>query len=196
MIGTHQPFPARDAQTKQRPFPSPPVLLSGRLERYYGRLRRPPGSPPTSRLSTGYRARRSDASPQPPGRGGPPQFPPPPSERSAPSTPGGSSGLQSRLFTPSMAFTLKDGARLLLRPRKGGHTNDAAGFASTLRTAQSLPLKGFRRWAPTRPVTRPSRQPATGPPGSYPDGTHTRRRRRAYVGSGHSINHLQLLGTL
>src|SRR5919106_1115849 len=65
--------------TKQRPFPSPPVLLSRRLERYYGHLRRPPGSPPTSRLLTGYRARRSGASPQPPGRGGPPQFPPPPS---------------------------------------------------------------------------------------------------------------------
>ena len=55
----------------------------------------------------------------------------------------------------------------------------------TLRTAGLLPLKGFRRWASTRPVSRPSRQPATGPPGSYPDGTHTRRRQRAYVRSGH-----------
>src|SRR5208282_86748 len=35
-------------------------------------------------------------------------------------------------------------------------------------------------WAPTRPVSRPSRQPATGPPGSYPDRTSTGRRRRAY----------------
>src|SRR6266542_2515327 len=60
-----------------------------------------------------------------------------------------------------------------------------------LRTAQLLPQKGFRRWASTRPVSRPSRQPATGPPGSYPDGTHTRWRRRASVGSGHPINHLQ-----
>src|SRR6266540_5045117 len=60
-----------------------------------------------------------------------------------------------------------------------------------LRTAQLLPQKGFRRWAPTRPVSRPSRQPATGPPGSYPDGTHTRWRRRACVGSAHPINHLQ-----
>src|SRR5713226_3570859 len=50
-----------------------------------------------------------------------------------------------------------------------------------LQTAQLLPQRGFRRWASTRPVTRPSRQPATGPPGSYPDGTHTRWRRRAYV---------------
>jgi hypothetical protein len=42
-----------------------------------------------------------------------------------------------------------------------------------LRTAGLLPPRGFRRWAKT--------QPATGPPGSYPDGTHTRRRRQAYV---------------
>ena len=33
-----------------------------------------------------------------------------------------------------------------------------------LRTAQSLPLKGFRHWASTRSVSRPSRQSATGPP--------------------------------
>src|SRR6266568_6978985 len=52
-------------------LPSPRVVLSRRLQRYYGRLRRPPGSPPTSRLLTGYRARRSGGSPQPPGRGGP-----------------------------------------------------------------------------------------------------------------------------
>src|SRR6266498_1208093 len=60
-----------------------------------------------------------------------------------------------------------------------------------LQTAQLLPQKGFRRWASTRPVSRPSRQPATGPPGSYPDGTHTRWRRRACAGSGQPINHLQ-----
>jgi hypothetical protein len=61
-----------------------------------------------------------------------------------------------------------------------------------LQTAQLLPQKGFRRWASARPVSRPSRQPATGPPGSYPDGTHTRWRRRACVRSGQPINHLQL----
>jgi len=48
-----------------------------------------------------------------------------------------------------------------------------------LRTAQLLPLKGFRRWASARPVSRPDRQPATGLPGDYPDRTHTGRRRRA-----------------
>src|SRR5918994_6320150 len=68
-------------------LPSPRVLLSRRLKRYYGRLRLPPGTQTTSRLSTGYRTRRSDNTPStgPPGRGGPPQFPPPPSERSEPS---------------------------------------------------------------------------------------------------------------
>ena len=48
-----------------------------------------------------------------------------------------------------------------------------------LRTAQSVPLKGFRRWASTPDVSLRRRQPATGPPGSYPDRTHTGRRRRA-----------------
>jgi hypothetical protein len=36
--------------TKQRPFPSPAVLLSARLNRYDGRLQHPPGQPPTSRF--------------------------------------------------------------------------------------------------------------------------------------------------
>ena len=49
-----------------------------------------------------------------------------------------------------------------------------------LRTARRSPLQGLRRWAPTRPVSRPGRQPATGPPGSYPDRTFTGKRRRAY----------------
>ena len=49
------------------------------------------------------------------------------------------------------------------------------------------PQWGFRRWASTRPVSRPDRQAATEPPGSYPDGTHTRWRRRAYVGFSYSI---------
>jgi hypothetical protein len=75
--------------------------LSRGLERYYGRLRRPPGTPPTSPLSTGYRARRSDGTiRRPPGRGGPPQFPPPPSERSTPHTPGGSSGPHVQALRP------------------------------------------------------------------------------------------------
>src|SRR3954452_21239695 len=38
---------------------------------------------------------------------------------------------------------------------------------------------GFRHWAWTPPVSRRSRQSATGPPGGYPDRTHTGKRRRA-----------------
>jgi len=95
-------------------------MLSVRLDRYYGRLRRRPGWPPTSRLATGYRAPRSGDLPQSPGRGRPPQFPPPPSERSAPSTPGSSSRLHSRIFTASMAFALRDGAQLSLLPLTAG----------------------------------------------------------------------------
>jgi len=49
-----------------------------------------------------------------------------------------------------------------------------------LRTARSLPHKGFRHWASTMQVSPQSRQSATGPPGSYPDRTYTGKRRRAY----------------
>src|SRR6476619_8249499 len=48
-----------------------------------------------------------------------------------------------------------------------------------LRTVQLLPQKGFRHWASSRTVSNPSRQSATGPPDSYPDRTHTGKRRRA-----------------
>src|SRR3954465_10784166 len=97
-------------------LPSPAVVLSARLDRYYDRLRRRPGRSPTSRLSTGYRTSLSGELPQSPGRGRPPQFPPSPSERSTPSTPGSSSRLHSRFCTASMAFALRDGARLSLIP--------------------------------------------------------------------------------
>src|SRR5205085_2185921 len=40
-------------------LPSPAVLLSARLDRYYGRLRRPPGTRSTSRLNTSYKTRHS-----------------------------------------------------------------------------------------------------------------------------------------
>src|SRR5271165_7697170 len=101
------------------------------------------------------------------------QFPPPPSERSAPSYAGESlaaafqdlqrfHGLRSE--PPSSALS-----RCL--------TTRQASLA--LRTVNCFPSKGFRRWAPTRPVSRPGRQPATGLPGDYPDRTCTGRRRRA-----------------
>jgi hypothetical protein len=93
-VGTHRPFPARDAQTKQRPFPP-------------RRLCCPHGSTGTTAASdahparrplpglAGYRARRSDSHTRSAaGPGGPPQFPPSPSERSTPHTPGSPSRLR------------------------------------------------------------------------------------------------------
>ena len=65
------------------------------------------------------------------GRVGTPQFPPSPSERSAPSTPGGSSGL---LFQALHPFRGLHPGRLGSAPPlphpEDGHTNGAAGFAS------------------------------------------------------------------
>ena len=89
--------------------------------------------------STGYRTGRSDdRSAASPGRGGPPQFPPPPSERSAPSTPGSSSGLHSRLFTPSVAFAVKDATRLPLPPTLKGRAAITTRQASLDATDRSV----------------------------------------------------------
>src|SRR5712691_5925361 len=120
-------------------LPSPRVLLSPRLQRYYGRLRRPPGSTPTSRLITGYRARRSGGIRNPPGRGGPPQFPSPPSERSAPHTPGGSSGLYLQALHPFHGLHPDDpgSAPPLPHPKAGGLTTRQASLDATDRSVAS-----------------------------------------------------------
>ena len=56
--------------------------------------------------------------------------------------------------------------------RCGSDRMTAAALSFMLRTAPLLPLlQGLRRWASTPPVSRRNRQPATGPPGSYPDRT-------------------------
>jgi len=102
-------------------LPSPPVLLSGRLDRYYGRLRRPPGSRSTSRLNTGYRTRHSDNTNTAGCRAGEglpssrrhPLNVPRPLRRGVPR------GCNSRLFTPSVAFAVKDATRLSLPPTQG-----------------------------------------------------------------------------
>src|SRR5215211_8849138 len=69
----HSPvLPCAQRADEAAALPSPRVVLSRRLKRYYGRLRRPPGTRPLPGVA-GYRARRSDGTtPQPPGRGGPP----------------------------------------------------------------------------------------------------------------------------
>src|SRR5664280_792462 len=47
--GTHPPVSAFRRTDEAAALPSPGVVLSARLDRYYGRLRRPPGDRPTSR---------------------------------------------------------------------------------------------------------------------------------------------------
>ena len=47
--GTHQPFPAPRRTDEAAALPSPAAVLPIRLKQYYDRLRRPPGSTPTSR---------------------------------------------------------------------------------------------------------------------------------------------------
>ena len=149
--------------------------MSARLDRYYGRLRLPPRTPLTSRLLTGYRTALAGGHREPASAGEAPQFPPPPSERSAPSTPGSPSRLR-----------LQDLHRFhgLHRDYRGSAlscplTTRQASLDATDRSVAPLLLKGFRRWAPARPVSRPDRQPATGLPGDYPDRTFTGRRRQA-----------------
>ncbi len=62
--------------------------------------------------------------------------------------------------------------------KQGKTSNDAAGFASRYGPAQSLPPKWLSTLGLDVGRSLPSRQPATGPPDSYPNLTHTDRRRR------------------
>ncbi len=103
-------------------------MLSDRLKQYYGRLRRPPGTPPLPGI-TGYRNRHSDSTRRLPGRGGPPQFPPPPSERSAPHTPESPSRLHVQVLHRFHGLHPDSGGSALSIPTRRWASNDAAGFA-------------------------------------------------------------------
>jgi hypothetical protein len=95
-------------------LPSPAVMLSARLDRYYDRLRLPPGTPSTSRLHTGYRTSRPRQSQDVSAGEGLSSSRrhrlnvPRPIRRGVPR------GCASRLFTASMAFTVNRPARLSL----------------------------------------------------------------------------------
>ena len=120
-------------------LPSPRVLLSRRLKRYYGRLRRPPGPRSTSRLNTGYKTRRSGSTIRRlPGRGGPPQFPPPPSERSAPSTPESSSGLHFQALHPFRGLRRERRGSALPPPTPNGRAAITTRQASLDATDRSV----------------------------------------------------------
>jgi hypothetical protein len=143
-VALTQPFPVRDAWTKQRPFPCRRLCCpSGSIGTMAASdalpARRPlPGSAPVigRRLSGGRSRVRRAGEGLPSSRRHRLNVPRPLRREVL-------GGCSSRLFTPSVAFALKDRARLFLSPTAfGGHSNGAAGFASMLRTAQSLPRWG------------------------------------------------------
>ena len=121
-------------------LPSPAVVLSVRLDRYYGRLRRPPGSLPTSRLMPviGRPLRRSAA--VGPGRASPVPV------VHLPNVPALYAGeffvAASRVFTASMAFALRTGLGSPFPLTKRAHSRRGR-LRLMLRTARSLPLEGL-----------------------------------------------------
>src|SRR5271166_5752998 len=153
-------------------------------------LRRPPGPLPLPSSPPVIGRDAPPASRNRMGRGGPLQFPPPLSERSEPLTPGSPSRLHLqdlhrfhglRPSPPGSALPCPT------RPRAGLLTTRQASLDVTDRSVAHPAQRGARRWASTPPVSRRHRQPATGPPDSYPDRTYTGKRRRAYESA---INHL------
>jgi len=175
--GTHRAPPQSTARIDEAvALPSPAVMLSARLDQYYGHLRRPPGWLPLPGSSPVIGHRAPPALRSLLGRGGPLQFPPPLSERSEPPTPGSPSRLHLqdlhrfhglRLFPTGSA--LPGPTRL----RAGALTTLQASLDVTDRSVAHPAKRDARRWASTPPVSRRHRQPATGPPDSYPDRTCT-----------------------
>src|SRR4029077_19075879 len=143
-------------------LPSPQVVLSCSSPGTTAASDAHPASSPLPG-SAGYRTPRSgDTLRRSPGRGGPPQFPPPPSIRSAPHTPGSPSRLRFqalRRFHGLRPYFERLGTPFA-RPT-GRLSNDAAGFASCYGPHRRSPIQGHGRWAPPRPFSEPSRQPAT-----------------------------------
>jgi hypothetical protein len=107
------PHLLRRAPVKQGPFARAGLCCPDR-HHYYDPLRLPLGRLPLPGV-TGY---RQGCFPPPAGRGrgGPPQFPGQPSDRSEPPTPEGSSVPAPGSQAPSMAFALPEQARLPLDP--------------------------------------------------------------------------------
>jgi hypothetical protein len=115
--------------------------------------------PSTSRLITGYRTRMLQRfSAEPPGRGGPPKFPPPPCQRSEPITPGSPSGLRFQAPHPFHGLrrdTLGSARLSLSRPKAVALTARQASREATDRSLappNGLSTLGFD---PTRFQTEP-----------------------------------------
>ena len=190
LTGTHRAPPLSPTRIDEVvALPSPAVVLSARLNRYYGHLRRPSGWLPLPGSSPVIGHRAPTASRSRSGRGGPLQFPPPLSERSEPLTPGSPSRLHFQDLHRFHGLRPVLPGSALPRPtrhRAGDLTTRQASLDVTDRSVAHPVNQGARRWASTPPVSRRHRQPATGPPDSYPDRTFTGKRRRAYESA---VNH-------
>ena len=125
---------------KYGPFPTWTAFPTSE---YYDPLRLPldrphhfPGSPVIGGASLPSPRRRR-------GRDGSPGFPGRPSARSTPNTPEGSSAPAPRPRAPSMAFAVREPARLPLFPAPGGSLDDAcSGFTHVAdRTVAPAPLR-------------------------------------------------------
>ena len=142
---------------------------------HHRRLCCPPGSTGTTAASdahpasdplpgvTGYRTPRSGSNTRRlPGRGGPPQFPPPPSIRSAPPTPGSPSRLRVQALHRFHGLHPDYGGSALPCPALNRRERlRRRRLRVMLRTASSLPPKGL-----LTPGSGPARFP-TGPPACY-----------------------------
>ena len=163
-------------------------MLSSRLDRYYDRLRLPPGTRSTSRLHTGYRTSCSTQFAVRFGRGGPPQFPPSPSERSAPS-----------YAEESFAAAFQDLHRFhgLHREPPGSALPQCLTTRQAslpLRTAQLLPPTGLSTlgFDPARFQTKP---PACYRASWQLPGPDSHRQATTSFRSGHDLsNHLLITG--
>ena len=138
-------------------LPSPRVLLSRRLKRYYGRLRRPPGTRPLPGASPVIGRDAPADIRRPPGRGGPPQFPPPPSERSAPSTPGEFLGAALQALHPfhGLRRDRRGSALSSPRPKAGTLTARQASLDAADRSSRSPKGLSTLGFDPTRFQTEP-----------------------------------------
>ena len=125
ILGNHRSGTPSSRTNEAAALPITAGCTAPRLERYYGRLRLPPGRRPLPGSTPVIRRRSPRLSAGRFVRGGPLQFPPPPSERSAPSYTG-----------ESLAAASQDLHRFhgLRREPPGSAlssvSNDAAGFAS------------------------------------------------------------------
>jgi hypothetical protein len=179
-IGTHQAPPSTSTRIDEVvALPSPPVVLSGRLNQHYGHLRRPSGRLPLPGSSPVIGRRAPTVMRSPLGQRGLLQFPPSLSERSAP--PGSPSRLRLQALHRFHGLRPSPPGSALPRPtrhRTGGVTTRQASLHATDRSV----ARHFRRltlgFDPARFQTDP---PACyRAPGGYPDRTSTGKRRRTY----------------